>query len=78
MIAAPARGRVVIDIPGFPAGGVAAVSYHSCPHVTGSFAQSFTFTHGQTHGCVPLDVTIGHRPQVHHLTPSLFAGNCPP
>ncbi len=78
-IAAPARGQVVIDIPGSPVGGVAAASYHSCPNATGFFAQGFAFTHhGQTRGCVPLDVTIGHRPQVHRVMLSLFAGTCPP
>ena len=78
-IAAPARGHVVIDIPGSPVGGVAAASYHSCPHAMGFFAQGFAFTHhGQTRGCVPLDVTIGHRPPVHRVMLSLFAGPCPP
>lgn len=77
-IATPARGRVVIDIPGSPVGGVTAASYHSCPRATGFFAQGFAFIHGQTRGCVPLDVTIGHRPQVHRVMLSLFAGTCPP
>lgn len=74
-IAAPARGHVVIDIPNHRA---TSVTYHSCAHKQGFFAQGFAFTHGQTRGCVPLDVTIGHRSQVHRVMLSLFARNCPP
>ena len=78
-IAAPARGQVVIDNPYAHLAGVsdlAAATYRSCSHIAGFFAQGFTFTHGQTRGCVPLDVRIGHQPQVHHVMLSLFAGSC--
>ena len=74
-IAAPARGHVVIDIASV--GGVTAASYHSCPHVTGFFAQGFAFTAPPFRGCVPLDVRIDREPQVRHVTLSLFAGSCP-
>ncbi len=79
-IAAPARGQVVIDNPYAHARGVSrvtAATYRSCPRKAGFFAQGFAFAHGQTRGCVPLDVRIGHKPQVHHVTLSLFAGSCP-
>lgn len=78
-IAAPARGHVMIDNPYTHLRGVSdvvAATYHSCSHIAGFFAQGFAFTHGQTRGCVPLDVRIGHQPQVHHVTLSLFAGSC--
>jgi hypothetical protein len=78
-IAASARGQVMIDNPYAHLAGVsdlAAATYHSCAHVAGFFAQGFAFTHGQTRGCVPLEVRIGHQPQVHHVTLSLFAGSC--
>lgn len=75
-IGVQARGQVVIDNPYAPVGGVVSASYHPCSGVTGFFAQGFAFTHGQTRGCVPLDVRIGHQPQVRHLTLSLFAGRC--
>jgi len=78
-IAAPARGQVMIDNPYAHLAGVrdlAAATYRSCSHIAGFFAQGFAFTHGQTRGCVPLDVRIGHQPQVHHVTLSLFAGSC--
>jgi hypothetical protein len=76
-IAAPARLHVMIVVSGYHVGGVAAVSYHACPRRTGFFPQYFAFSHGQVHGCVPLDVTIGGRPRVHHIVLSLFAGTCP-
>jgi hypothetical protein len=76
-IGVQARGQVVIDNPYAPAGGVVSASYHPCPGPPGFFAQGFAFTHGQTRGCVPLDVKIGHQPQVRHVTLSLFAGPCP-
>ncbi len=78
-IAPPARGHVVIDNPSAQnrgLGGVTSVTYHSCPHAQGFFAQGFAFTHRPTRGCVPLDVTIDNRPPVHHVTLSLFAGPC--
>jgi hypothetical protein len=78
-IAASARGQVMIDNPYAHLAGVsdlAAATYRSCSHIAGFFAQGFAFTHGQTRGCVPLDVTIGRQPQVHHVTLSLFAGPC--
>jgi hypothetical protein len=77
-IGAPARGQVVIDNPDSPVGGVAAASYHSCAGKTGFFAQGFTFTDGQSRGCVPLEVRIGRQQRVHDVTLSLFAGSCPP
>jgi hypothetical protein len=76
-IGAQARGRVVIENPDSPVGGVAAVAYHACPHATGFFAQGFAFTDGRARGCVPLDVRIGSEPGVRHITLSLFAGSCP-
>ncbi len=76
-IGAQARGQVVIDNPYSSVGGVAAASYHSCSRTTGFFAQGFAFTNGRVRGCVALDVRIGHQPQVHHVTLSLFAGSCP-
>jgi len=78
-IAAPARGQVMIDNPYAHLAGVsdlAAATYRSCSHIAGFFAQGFAFTHGQTRGCVPLDVRIGHQPQVHQVMLSLFAGSC--
>ena len=78
-IAAPVRGQVMIDNPYAHLAGVsdlAAATYRSCSHIAGLFAQGFAFTHGQTRGCVPLDVRIGHQPQVHHVMLSLFAGSC--
>jgi hypothetical protein len=76
-IGASARGQVVINNPYSPVGGVAAATYHSCSRKTGFFAQGFAFTHGQSRGCVPLEVRIDHQPQVRHVTLSLFAGSCP-
>lgn len=78
-IAAPARGQVVIDNPYAQMWGIrglTAATYRSCSRAAGFFAQGFAFTHGQTRGCVPLDVKIGHQPQVHRVTLSLFAGSC--
>ncbi|MGI8445599.1 MAG: hypothetical protein ACR2MP_00080 [Streptosporangiaceae bacterium] len=72
-IAPPARGHVVIAPWG---GGATSITYHSCPHAQGFFAQGFAFTHRPTRGCVPLDVTIGNGPPVRHVTLSLFAGSC--
>jgi hypothetical protein len=76
-IAAPARGQVVISNPNSPVGGVTAASYRSCSGTPGFFAQGFAFTHGQTRGCVPLEVSSGTRSQGRHVTLSLFAGTCP-
>jgi hypothetical protein len=80
MIAAPARGRVVIDNPyGAPAGVVAA-SYRACqpgPEQGWTvFVQGFTFTDGRTRGCVPLTVRIGRKARIRHVTVSLYAGPC--
>jgi hypothetical protein len=78
-IAAPARGQVMIDNPYADMMGVrdlAAATYRSCSHQAGFFAQGFAFTHGHVRGCVPLDVRIGHQPQVRHVMLSLFAGPC--
>ncbi|MBO0774773.1 MAG: hypothetical protein J2P34_00555 [Actinobacteria bacterium] len=78
-IAPAARGHVVIDNPAAQnrgLGGVTAITYHSCPHAQGFFAQGFAFTHRPYRGCVPLDVTIGNRPPVRHVTLSLFARPC--
>jgi hypothetical protein len=74
-IAPPARGHVVISNPYAPA-GVTAATYRSCARAAGFFAQRFAFAGGQTRGCVPLDVRVGHQPRVRHLTLSLFAGSC--
>jgi hypothetical protein len=74
-IAGPARGHVVISNPYAPA-GVTAATYRSCARAAGFFAQGFAFTGGQTRGCVPLDVRVGHQRRVRHLTLSLFAGSC--
>jgi hypothetical protein len=70
------RGQVVISGPYTPGGGVVAATYRSCAGKTGFFAQNFTFLHGQTHGCVPLEVTIGAGRPVLHATLSLAAGTC--
>jgi hypothetical protein len=78
-IAAPARGHVVINNPyayQLGIGGLTSATYRSCAHKQGFFAQGFAFPHGQARGCVPLDVTIGHQREVHHVTLSLFAGTC--
>jgi hypothetical protein len=55
---------------------VTAATYRSYAQAAGFFAQGFAFTGGQTRGCVPLDVRVGHQPRVRHLTLSLFAGSC--
>lgn len=75
-IAAPVRGRVVIDNPYSPVGGVVAATYHSCSRKPGFFAQGFTLTQGQVRDCVPLDVHIDDQAGVRHVTLSLFAGPC--
>jgi hypothetical protein len=78
-IAAPAGGQVMIDNPYAHLAGVrdlAAATYRSCSHSAGFLAQGFAFSHGQTRGCVPLDVRIGHQRQVRHVMLSLFAGFC--
>jgi hypothetical protein len=67
-IAPPARGHVVISNPYSPVGGVEAAIYRSCAHKAGFFAQSLSFLHGGTRGCVPLDVTIGTEPRLRHVT----------
>jgi hypothetical protein len=54
-IAPPARGHVVIDNPSAQnrgLGGVTSITYHSCPHKQGFFAQGFAFTHPPARGCV--------------------------
>jgi hypothetical protein len=75
-IAAPVRGRVVIDNPNSRVGGVASATYHSCARTPGFFPQSIAFTRGQVRGCVPLDVRIDHQQGLRHVTLSLFAGSC--
>jgi hypothetical protein len=78
-IAPLARGHVLIAAPGvgnLGLVGVASATYHACRQPGGGFAQGFAFTHRPYRGCVPLDVTIGNRPHVHHVTLSLFAGPC--
>lgn len=72
-IAPPVRGHAVIALPG---ASVTSVTYHSCTHEQGFYAQGFAFTQRPFRSCVPLDVTIGNRPPVHHVTLSLFAGSC--
>jgi hypothetical protein len=76
-IAPPARGRVLIDNPYSPARGVTSATYHSCARQPGFYAQGFVFTHGQARGCVPLDISGGHRARMTVITLSLFAGRCP-
>jgi hypothetical protein len=76
-IGASARGQVVISNPDSPVGGVTAASYQSCSGTPGFFAQGFAFTDGQARGCVPLEVSSGHRSPARHVTLSLFAGACP-
>jgi hypothetical protein len=75
-IAARAQGHVVISNPYSPVGGVMAATYRSCAHEAGFFAQSLSFLHGETRGCVPLDVSIGNERPVRHVTISLAAGSC--
>lgn len=75
-IAARVQGQVVISNPYSPVGGVVAATYRSCAHEAGFFAQGFSFLHGKTRGCVPLDVSIGNERQVRHVTISLSAGSC--
>ena len=75
-IAVRAQGQVVISNPYSPVGGVVAATYRSCAHEAGFFAQSFSFLHGETRGCVPLDVSIGNERPVRHVTISLAAGSC--
>lgn len=80
MIAASARGHVVITNPYGPSPGVVAASYRAC--LPGQeqgwtvFVQGFTFTDGRTRGCVPLIVRIGREARVRHVTVSLYAGPC--
>ena len=80
MIAAPARGHVVIDNPYGPPAGVVAASYRACPPGQEQgwtvFVQGFTFTDGRTRGCVPLTVRIGREARIRHATVSLYAGSC--
>jgi len=80
MIAAPARGHVVIDNPYGPPAGVVAASYRACPPGQEQgwtvFVQGFTFTDGRTRGCVPLTVRIGREARIRHVTVSLYAGSC--
>ena len=80
MIAAPARGHVVIDNPYGPPAGVVAASYRACQPGREQgwtvFVQGFTFTDGRTRGCVPLTVRIGREARIRHVTVSLYAGPC--
>lgn len=80
MIAASARGHVVITNPYGPSPGVVAASYRACRpgQVQGwtVFVQGFTFTDGRTSGCVPLTVRIGREARIRHVTVSLYAGPC--
>jgi hypothetical protein len=80
MIAASARGHVVIDNPYGPPAGVVAASYRACQPGQQQgwtvFVQGFTFTDGRTRGCVPLTVRIGRDARIRHVTVSLYAGPC--
>ena len=80
VIAASARGHVVIDNPYGPPGGVVAASYRACQPGQEQgwtvFVQGFTFTDGRTRGCVPLTVRIGREARIRHVTVSLYAGPC--
>ena len=78
-IGAQARGQVGIDNPYFRGIGlVTAATYQPCPGQMGFFAHGFSFLHGRTRGCVPLDVRIDGAPAVRHVTISLGAGQCRP
>jgi hypothetical protein len=80
MIAASARGHVVIDNPYGPPAGVVAASYRACQPGQEQgwtvFVQGFLFTDGRTRGCVPLTVRIGREARIRHVTVSLYAGPC--
>ena len=80
MIAASARGHVVIGNPYGPPAGVAAASYRACQPGQQQgwtvFVQDFVFTDGRTRGCVPLTVRIGRAARIRHVTVSLYAGPC--
>jgi hypothetical protein len=80
MIAAPARGHVVIDNPYGPSAGVVAATYRACqPGGRSSwtvFVQGFTFTDGRTRGCVPLTVQASREARLRHVTVSLYARPC--
>ena len=80
MIAASARGHIVIDNPYGPPAGVVAASYRACRPGQQQgwtvFVQFFTFTDGRTRGCVPLTVRIGRKARIRHVTVSLYAGPC--
>jgi hypothetical protein len=83
MIAASARGHVVIDNPYahlWGIGLVAAATYRACQPGQQQgwtvFVQGFTFTDGRTRGCVPLNVRIGREARIRHVTVSLYAGPC--
>ncbi|MGH9107140.1 MAG: hypothetical protein ACRDZX_15190 [Acidimicrobiales bacterium] len=72
----PAWGTVVLDNPYSTVGGVSAITYHACAHLTSFFPQSFAFRGRRTRGCIPLGVRIGHAARAHRLVLSLFAGRC--
>jgi hypothetical protein len=80
MIAASARGNVVIGNPYGPPAGVVAATYRACQPGQEQgwtvFVQGFTFTDGRTRGCVPLTVRIGREARIRHVTVSLYAGPC--
>jgi hypothetical protein len=80
MIAASARGHVVIENPYGPPAGVVAATYRACqPRQQQGwtvFVQDFTFADGRTRGCVPLTVRIGRETQIRHVIVSLYAGSC--
>jgi hypothetical protein len=79
VIGAQARAHVGIDNPYAKAWGVGlvtAATYRPCSGQMGFFAQGFTFSHGETRGCVPLSVQIDHERLVRHVTISLGAGAC--
>ena len=80
MIAASARGHVVIGNPYGPPAGVVAATYRACQPGQEQgwtlFVQGFVFTDGRTRGCVPLTVRIGREARIRHVTVSLYAGPC--
>lgn len=55
--------------------GVAAATFHGCPHVWGFFPGGFQFTNGRVRGCVPMNVTVLGGPS-RRIVLSLFAGAC--
>jgi hypothetical protein len=73
-IAPRADSYVVMITPASPP-GVAAATFHGCPHAWGFFPGGFQFTDGRVRGCVPMDVTVRGE-WTRRVVLSLFAGDC--